>query len=236
MLAIDIAENVSLLKTAKGDFQVVLPWSNPLSGANATAQRQRRISSPTASVSASGGATGGGRMDMSSVMSAMDDVDQGESHPVVDSTQAASDSSPEDRHQEPLDDYFTPLSVSCGVRTVLSCGVEPDDLHSRMKLRRKKEELGIQDFSPEDVFLLVKVTRVGEERARVVVHAIRDSVNLFRKVPALPANTRLELMIALPSVLTVEVRVACSHVKHTKSCDMILVMITHCSMLFSPPV
>jgi hypothetical protein len=195
LLAADIVDNVSVLRNPR-DFQVVLPWCAP----------------PAPSSGSSTSCTSAGGLDMTSVMNALDEPQQEQEEGGQEHEQGRRGDDPlmltrenNDIETETLDAYFTPLSVSCGVRAVVSCGVEPDDVSSRMKVRKKKKALGIAEFLPEDVFMLVKVTRVGEERARVVVHTLRDSVNQFRRCPAVPANTRLELMIALPSVLTVEV-------------------------------
>lgn len=195
----DIVEGVSLLKNTK-DFQVMLPWCNPASGSatgsgsNSNINTQRNNSTSSAAA-----------MDMTSVMNALDEHDHEQELGDHTKDELAVTQENNERDKRDLNEYFTPISVSCGVKAVVSCGVEPDDVNSRMKMRKKKKALGIQDFVPEDVYMLVKVSRVGEERARVVVHTLRDSVNLFKKAPAVPANTRLDLLIALPSVLTVEV-------------------------------
>lgn len=187
LLAVDIIESVSLLKNAKNDFQVILPWRS--TGNSSSTAHSRRMST----LSMHG-------MDMTSVMNALD-MNDDESLPPDELGQTCETN---EREQDDLEEYFTPITISCGVKATLSCGLEPDDVNTRMKLRQKKVTPGAQEFIPEEIYMLVQVTRVGEEKARVVVHTLRDSVNMYSKQPALPANSRLELMIALPSVLTVE--------------------------------
>ena len=164
LLAVDIIDNVSLLRTAKSDFQVMLPWCNPTpssgGGGNATFRRSSSNS--------------GFGMDQTSVMNALDEYDPQDHHhhhqqdssspALLDTTNQPNSNSTScahidtlERDQDDLDAYFTPIAVSCGVLAVLSSGVEPDDVNSRMKLRRKKAALGIIEFTPEDVYLLVKV-------------------------------------------------------------------------------
>ena len=174
----------------KNDYQVMLPWCSTSSAGNSAAH-SRRVSS-----------TSTHPMDMTSIMNAVDSNDEADCGQ-DDLGQSVENN---EREHDDLDECFTPITVSCGIKATVSCGVEPDDVNSRMKMRKQKENLGVQEFIPEEMFMLVKITRVGEEKARVVVHTIRDSVNLFQRRPVLPANTRLELLIALPSVLTVEVR------------------------------
>lgn len=198
LLALDIVEGVSLLKNPK-DFQVMLPWSSPEIGSAGGSGSNSNVNTHRGSTSASIA-----QMDMTSVMNALDEHEHEPELEDGPRDELAGTLGSSEREQDDLDEYFTPISVSCGIKAVVSCGVEPDDVNSRMKMRKKKEALGIQDFVPEDVYMLVKVSRVGEERARVVVHTLRDSVNQYKKGPAVPANTRLELLIALPSVLTVE--------------------------------
>jgi len=191
LLAIDIIENVSLLKTAKGEFQVILPWSSPAG----VLQSYRSTSSVDGA-------------EQTSIMNMVDehvDVEVGAENNAapLEDVEVVVESATKD--QEDLNDYFTPVVISCGVKSTFCCAKELENTMDRFKIKKKNTAKDVKEvFVPEEVYLLVKIVLVGEERARVSVHSLRDSRNTFKGAPALPANTKLDLVIALPSVLSVE--------------------------------
>eukprot|EP00602_Paraphysomonas_sp_CaronLab_P005668 CAMPEP_0185027448 /NCGR_PEP_ID=MMETSP1103-20130426/12512_1 /TAXON_ID=36769 /ORGANISM="Paraphysomonas bandaiensis, Strain Caron Lab Isolate" /LENGTH=481 /DNA_ID=CAMNT_0027561449 /DNA_START=406 /DNA_END=1851 /DNA_ORIENTATION=+ len=109
---------------------------------------------------------------------------------------------------------FDPVFLCCGVSAPVEV-FHPRTNKPELSKQKSGHRWGdIKVFKPEKISLLLKIMRIGEEKAVIKAHVVRDSINKFNGAlrgsvgksapPAVRGDSTMELQISLPSILSIE--------------------------------